>query len=303
MLINQLKNKLRFENILLQTISSFGKLCMEDISVLRLDQLHHQISGNKWFKLQYYFEDFFNSGKRHFATFGGAYSNHIAATATACQLMGIRSIGFIRGERPKIFSPTMELAQQSGMELIFLPRQQYKDKHALISGFPDYYWVPEGGYGKLGVKGAADIWNFVPDMDRYDYVVLPVGSGTTVAGILKASEPHQKILGISVMKNNFSLEAEIEQLVDDPPKMQQLRLLHDYHFGGYAKKNNELLAFMDEVWNSSQLPLDFVYTGKAFYALMDLIDKGELSSSSKILFLHTGGLQGNMSLPDGTLSY
>lgn len=303
MLINQLKSKLRFENILLQTISRFGKLYNQEISILRLDQLHSQISGNKWFKLQFYLDEFTQSSKSKLATFGGAYSNHIAATATACQLLGIPCVGFIRGEEPAEYSPTLVLAKDSGMELVFLSREQYKEKDVVMSRFADYYWVSEGGYGKLGVKGAEDIWNYIPNNQQYSHVILPVGSGTTIAGLLNGCQDHQKVVGISVMKNNFSLEKEIETLLNNPSKMQNLEINHDYHFGGYAKKTDELLAFMNQMWNEYQLPLDFVYTAKAFYALLDLSDKRKLSSRDKILFVHTGGLQGNQSLANGTLAY
>jgi len=293
--INQLKNKLQFENILLQTISVPGKLYNTKISLLRLDRLHEQISGNKWFKLQYFLLDFFTSEKEALATFGGAYSNHIAASAAACRLLSVPSIGYIRGEEPKTFSPTLTLAKENGMGLRFVSREQYKDKEKIMFETPQYYWIPEGGYGVLGAKGAADIWNYVPEKDQYTHVFLAVGSGTTIAGLLNGAAAHQHIVGVSVMKNNFSLQNEIAQLTQ-PDKIGTLSLLHDYHFGGYAKKTDPLLDFIASVEVQYNVPLDFVYTGKAFFALMDQLKKGNLPSDSRILFVHTGGLQGNQSL-------
>lgn len=302
MLINQLKNKLRFDNIPLQTISIQGKLCQHEISILRLDNLHEQISGNKWFKLQYYLNDFFESGKTVLATFGGAYSNHIAATAAACQLLAIPCIGYIRGEEPIQYSPTLRLATEIGMQLRFVDRNTYKNKEAILSENPDLYWVPEGGYGKWGMLGAADIWEYVPDRESYSHIFLPVGSGTTVAGILHGANTSQRVFGVSVMKNNLSLEKEIGMLIE-PSNIGMLKLLHDFHFGGYAKKTDDLLHFMNGVWEQYRIPLDFVYTGKTFFALMQMFESGDFAEKNKILFVHTGGLQGNQSLPQGCLNY
>ncbi len=300
MLINQLKNILRFDNIPLQTISMQGKLCQHEVSVLRLDNLHAQVSGNKWFKLQYYLNDFIESGKSILATFGGAYSNHIAATAAACNILGITCIGYIRGEQPAQYSPTLQLAVEQGMQLRFVEREIYKDKEKIMSENPALYWIPEGGYGNLGMLGAADIWNCVPNRETYSHVFLPVGSGTTVAGLLQGSNMNQQVFGVSVMKHNFSLEKEIEALV---PNTKRLELLHDFHFGGYAKKIEELLVFMKETWGKYRIPLDFVYTAKAFYALTKKVEEGIFPEGSRILFIHTGGLQGNQSLAQGTLNY
>ncbi|MFT4203754.1 MAG: pyridoxal-phosphate dependent enzyme [Chitinophagaceae bacterium] len=295
MYINQLKNTLRFDNVPLQTISVKEKSRNHDISILRLDMLHPQVSGNKWFKLQYYLDGFFRSGKGVLATFGGAYSNHIAATAAACQLLEIPCVGWIRGEEPAQYSPTLERAVHQGMQLRFVERTAYRNKEKIMSENPDYYWIPEGGYGHLGMLGAADIWNYVSQKETYSHVFLAVGSGTTTAGILHGATIGQHIMGVSVMKNNLSLEKEIAALAS-PSEMSQLQLLHGFHFGGYAQKNDELLAFMHDMWQQYRIPLDFVYTAKAFYALMQEAREGNFSEKNKVLFIHTGGLQGNQSL-------
>lgn len=304
MLINDLKNKLQFDKLALQTISVKGKLCDNEVSVLRLDCLDSQISGNKWFKLQFFLDAFFKSGKSILATFGGAYSNHIAATASACQLLSIPCIGFIRGEEPASYSPTLTLAKVNGMAFHFLSREAYKNKEQIIEMYPDCFWVPEGGYGELGMLGTADIWNYVPNKEGYTHVFLPVGSGTTIAGLLHGANALQKIIGVSVMKGNLTLEREIATLVqEDEDVLERLTLLYDYHLGGYAKKTDGLLTFMNQIWNEAHVPLDFVYTAKAFYAMMDCLDNGKIPQQAKILFIHTGGLQGNLSLPAGTLVY
>lgn len=273
--------------------------------VLRIDLLHPVVSGNKWFKLKHYLAEA-EQRQQTVLTFGGAFSNHIVATALAAKTKGLNSIGVIRGERPPTLSHTLKDAESYGMELFFVNREMYKsktvpkeklDKHDI----KNIYEIPEGGYGDKGVEGAKEIL-LRNDVFHYTHIISAVGTGTTLAGLMASSLLHQKVIGVSVLKNNYSLEAEIKSLLPEEKK-KDVTLLHDYHFGGYAKHTQALIAFMNNLYLKAGIPTDFVYTAKAFFAAFDLLHKGYFSATDKVLLVHTGGLQGNLSLPSGTLVY
>ena len=272
------------------------------VDVLRLDRIHPVVSGNKWFKLKYHLQHANKQGYRSLATFGGAFSNHIVAAAYACHKQHLECTGYIRGERPKHFSQTLLDAQGLHMHLEFLSRQDFTNKHVLIDANPAVYFIPEGGYGDPGVRGAAEILQLVPNIAAYKYIACAVGTGTMLAGIGNASLEHQQCIGVSVMKNNFSLEEETRLLLKTEVE-GRVNILHDYHFGGYAKYTRQLIDFMNKTWLAHQLPLDFVYTAKALFAIYDLINKNFFEPGRRILFIHSGGLQGNRSLPAATLCY
>ncbi|MEO6610680.1 MAG: pyridoxal-phosphate dependent enzyme [Chitinophagaceae bacterium] len=271
------------------------------VSVLRLDKIHPLLSGNKWFKLRYYLKEAKEQNKKKIVTWGGAWSNHILATAAACQLQDLCCTGLIRGEEAKSLSRTLVLAKESGMELVFLSRSDYQDKKlpAAFNG-EDYFTIPEGGYGFPGVKGAATILDFVTK-EEYTHICCAAGTGTMLAGLLQASAPANHITGISVLKNNRELEKKIDALV--PGQKKSFTILHDYHFGGYAKHPSELLAFMNSFYQETTIPTDIVYTGKLFYAVNDLIQIDFFGPGSNLLIIHSGGLQGNVSLDKGTLIF
>ncbi len=274
------------------------------LDVLRLDEWHPVVSGNKWFKLKYYLQDAFIKKYKTIATFGGAYSNHIVATAFACKERNLQSIGIIRGEKPQTLSHTLFEAQAYGMQLQFVSRDNYKNKHAIKTMFDDVYWIEEGGYGTLGANGAADILRLVDNIEIYTHIVCAVGTGTTLAGLLQTALPHQTVIGFSALKNNWSITEEVKQLLSKKEEQKQTIVIHDYHFGGYAKHNVMLLDFMNEMWRQQGLPLDFVYTAKALYGLQKVIkNKHIVQSNSRVLFVHTGGLQGNVSLPKNVLTF
>lgn len=274
------------------------------LDVLRLDEWHPVVSGNKWFKLKCYLKEALQKGYSTIATFGGAYSNHIVATAFACKEINLQSIGVIRGEKAQTLSHTLLQAQAYGMKLHFVSREQYKNKAFIKVQFPDVYWVEEGGYGTLGANGAADILGLVNDIENYTHIACAVGTGTTLAGLINAASLHYTIIGFSVLKNNVSIKEEVAQLLPEKKGQKQTLIVHDYHFGGYAKHNAELLDFMNEMWQQHRLPLDFVYTAKAFYGLRDVImNSNIIPYDSRVLFIHTGGLQGNLSLPKGALTF
>ena len=278
----------------------------QTVDVLRLDLLHPVVSGNKWFKLKEHIKAAKAEGKTTVLTFGGAYSNHIVATAAATQLTGMKSIGIIRGEELKQPSHTLLAAKDYGMQLYFVSRETYRDKNIPPQVFAAHdansiYTVPEGGYSALGAEGASDIL-LQSETLSYTHILAAVGTGTTLAGLVKASQPQQKIIGIPVLKNAFSLRQEIENLLPEE-KHGAFELLRDYHFGGYAKHTADLLNFMNDFYQQTKIRTDFVYTGKVFFAAFDLLKKAYFPPDGKLLLVHTGGLQGNASLKKGTLIF
>jgi 1-aminocyclopropane-1-carboxylate deaminase len=289
-----------FQNITTDRITfPFEKTKEIEVSVLRLDKMHSIISGNKWFKLRFYIKEAIEQQKKGIVTFGGAYSNHIIATAAACKLNGLDSIGIIRGEEASTLSHTLEQAKELGMRLHFISREDYAEKKIPISLNSDqYHFINEGGYGETGAKGAATITEYFNQQD-YTHICCAVGTGTMMAGLLNASK--QKTVGISVMKNNPGLEESVKTLLYD--KNKNFDILHDYHFGGYAKQKPALIAFMNEFYQQTGIASDFVYTGKLFYAIADLIQKGFFEKGSRLLLIHSGGVQGNISLGKGTLIF
>ncbi|MGZ8538973.1 MAG: 1-aminocyclopropane-1-carboxylate deaminase/D-cysteine desulfhydrase, partial [Flavisolibacter sp.] len=211
-----------------------------------------------------------------------------------------------RGEEPQHASFTLrEASSRYSMQLVFISREDYKKKQipsSLLStiNIDETMIVPEGGHGPEGVKGAKEILQQI-DSSQYTHILCAVGTGTTLAGLIESSSDVQQVIGISVFKNNFSLENEIEALLTS--KRKNFQLIHDYHFGGYAKYNEELLQFMNDFYRATGIPSDFVYTGKLFFAVKDLIENKYFPTGVKILVIHTGGLQGNSSLPKQTLIF
>lgn len=272
-----------------------------DVYILRLDKIHPFISGNKWFKLKYHLEEALSLRKKTLVTFGGAWSNHIHATAAACKINKLEAIGIIRGEEAGTLSSTLIQAKDLGMKLIFQGREQYRKKRVpeYIST-ADHYIVNEGGYGEKGASGAATILQHCQEQN-FSHICCAVGTGTMLAGLINSSQTFTKTVGISVMKNNTALSAEVEKLLTGP--LKKFDIIHDYHFGGYAKKNAELITFMNEFYVQTGVPTDFVYTGKLCFSISDLARKNYFPIGSKILLIHSGGLQGNQSLGKGTLIF
>jgi len=271
------------------------------VDVLRLDLIHPVISGNKWFKLKEYLRDAFNKNCDTIITYGGAYSNHIVATAAAAKQYGLQSIGIIKTHLPKQLSHTIQEAMTYGMEIRFAPTE--KDIQSFLSNIETSltYTIPMGGYGLLGKDGATSILNDV-SIGNYTHIICSVGTGTMLAGITESSLENQQVIGISAMKNNLSLEEEIRALL--PENLHNhFQVIHQYHFGGFAKHTPGLIEFMNWWYEQTGIPSDIVYTGKLFYAVHDLIQREDFPTHSKILLIHSGGLQGNCSLPKGTLIF
>jgi 1-aminocyclopropane-1-carboxylate deaminase len=297
-----LKASIRLDTISIDPITSFSSTTIES-SILRLDKLHPIVSGNKWFKLRYYIEDAMAHNASTIASFGGPYSNHLVALAFAAKENNLKSIGYVRATKEDTLTPSLQEALAYGMQLEFMGRTHFQAiKNDLLKANNKenaVYFIDEGGYGELGAKGAATILNeYCKD---YTTIIAAVGTGTMLAGLIQAAAPHQNIIGIPVLKNEKSIESEIKTLLKDSTK--QFTLLHNFHQGGYAKTNPALIAFMNQLWETEKIPSDIVYTGKLLYAVDSLIKENYFKEGSKILVIHSGGLQGNRSLPSGTLVY
>ena len=295
-------DKINFYNISVDRLS-LPMLIEKKVAadVLRLDKIHPLISGNKWFKLRFYLDEAKNRHKKTIVTFGGAWSNHILATAAACNISNLKCIGIIRGEEAANLSPTLLLAKEAGMQLLFISREDYSLKK--IPGelsSDEYYFINEGGYGMLGAEGAATILDYCYK-ENYTHICCATGTGTMMAGIIKGASLHQNIIGISVLKNNTGLEDAVIALLNG--RENTFQIFHDYHFGGYAKHKPELISFMNSFYQQTNIPSDFVYTGKLFFAITHLINTNFFPPGCKLLLIHSGGLQGNASLSKGTLIF
>lgn len=260
----------------------------------REDLLHPYISGNKYRKLKYNLEAAEKGGYRTLLTFGGAYSNHIAAVAYVGKEQGLQTIGVIRGDEVAQHwkdNPTLKRANENGMTFRFVSRTLYrqKDSEAFIlqlkKDFGSFYLVPEGGTNALAVKGCGEI--LIPSDDNFDVVCTCVGTGGTVAGLINASAAHQEVLGFEALKGDF-LKHDIDKLV----KKGNWRLITDYHFGGYAKVNEALISFINNFKVATGIPLDPIYTGKMMFGLLDMIKNDNFVPGTSILAVHTGGIQG-----------
>jgi 1-aminocyclopropane-1-carboxylate deaminase len=271
--------------------------------VKREDLNHPHISGNKWWKLKYNLEEASRLGHQTLLTFGGAFSNHLYATAAAAKELGFRSIGIVRGEETLPLNPTLTFATQSGMLLHYLSREAYREKsdpaflEEMRKKFGDVYPLPEGGTNDLAVKGCAEFGRSLSTVG-FDYLCLPVGTGGTMAGITGGLNGQKEVLGISVLKNGDFLREEIATLIKNNFKETygKWTLLTSYHHGGYARVTKELVGFIKNMKEKHDLPLDPVYTGKLLWAVMEEVKKGTFRRGSTILALHTGGLQGASTL-------
>ena len=278
------------------------------VSILRLDKLHPIVSGNKLFKLNYFLKEILDgNAPNRLLTFGGAYSNHLIATAYACKMFNIPSVGIVRGERPPTLSQTLKQCLEFGMELQFITRDLFNRKDsAEVPEMMKRIWgdcviVPEGGHHALGAKGAAHINDYCPN--DFTHICAAAGTATTIAGILSACSISQKAIVVPVLKGMTDIHERIMTVTTENINLTQLDIFDNYHFGGYAKKTKELIDFMNNIYEQHHIPTDFVYTAKMLYAVFDKIKQGYFPENSKIVCVHTGGLQGNNSQPKGTLIF
>jgi 1-aminocyclopropane-1-carboxylate deaminase len=264
------------------------------VHIKREDLIHPFVSGNKFRKLKYNLLQAKEEQQETLLTFGGAYSNHIAAVAFAGKEKGFKTIGIIRGEelRDKISeNPTLQFAENCGMQFEFVSRETYRLKteisflENLKRKFGDFYLIPEGGTNDLAIKGCEEI--LTKEDAEFDYIGCSIGTGGTICGIINSILPHQKVLGFPALKGDF-LKEEIRNIVNN----NNWELLLNYHFGGYGKVDEELIAFINQFYITNNIPLDPIYTGKMVFGVIDLIHKNYFPPQSKILLIHTGGIQG-----------
>ena len=265
------------------------------VCVLRLDTIHPTVSGNKWYKLKYNLLEFHRQQKQCLVTFGGAYSNHLVATAAACKEEDIYAIGIVRGEElDENSNDSLRHAASCGMKLFFVSRNDYRnlrdDHSSLISKLPfsasEIYFIPEGGSNDLAVKGCKEIVEEI-QVD-FDFICCACGTGGTIAGISSALKNHQQAIGVSVLKEAGYLSDRIKHLSKSPPNFQ---LIDDYNFGGYAKTTSELNEFCRLFSSQNNIPIEPVYTGKLFYGIYDLVRKGFFEKGKTIVFVHSGGVK------------
>ncbi len=277
-----------------------------EVSILRLDEIHPALSGNKLFKLYYFLKEAKKSSHKKVITFGGAYSNHLAATAFACRKNHLKCVGIVRGEKPAHLSPTLLYCLENSMHLEFLSRSSYREinqnsfLNEINKNYGEHILIPEGGFSVLGAKGAGLI-NQLYNENDYTQICLPVGTATTFAGMVIENKKGTEIIGFGVLKNMYDLDKRFEELHVNINS--GFSFINDYHFGGYAKKTIELITFMNSFYDHHKIPLDFVYTAKMMFGILDLISKDYFSKGTKILCIHTGGLQGNVSLKEGSLHF
>ena len=260
--------------------------------IKRIDLISPFVSGNKYYKLKYNLLESEKQNRKIILTFGGAYSNHIAATAFAANEKGFKSIGIIRGEETLPLNDTLIFAKLNGMELHYVTRQEYRKKHTdnfiqkLKDKFGDFYLIPEGGTNKLALKGTQEI---LDKNDTQNFICTAIGTGGSISGIVNSSYNHQKVIGFPATKGSEMLENDIRSWTNK----QNWKLINDYHFGGYAKISEELTNFIMNFYDKNNIPLDAIYTGKMMFGILDLIKKDYFPKGSSILAIHTGGLQGN----------
>ncbi len=277
-----------------------------NLYVLREDLNHPEISGNKWRKLKYNLQEAKKKGFNQLLTFGGAFSNHIAATAALGRDFGFRTIGIIRGEEALPLNATLQSAQNNGMIFKYVSRKQYQENNkyeksfveSLEKEFGKFYLVPEGGSNVFAVKGCAEIINNI-SID-YDVICSACGTGGTIAGIIASVDQDKQVLGFPALKGGKFLKEDIQQLLlayknelNCKVENTNWNLITDYHFGGFAKVKPELVDFIRSFKENHNILLDFIYTGKMLFGLFDMIKSSNQLDSKTIIVVHTGGIQGN----------
>ena len=262
-----------------------------ELYIKREDLIHPLVNGNKYRKLKYNLDHKPNC----IITFGGAFSNHIHATASAGKLYKIPTIGIIRGEED-VHNPTLQYAKSCGMKLYFVDRASYKLKEhsesakLIISQYLNPLILPEGGNNALARKGTAEVAKEIKDqLPNIDIIALSAGTGGTASGILSKKEKEQRLIVFSALKGNF-LKDEIVSMTD----ITDFELQTDYHFGGYARTQPELISFINTFYTNHKIVLDPIYNGKGLFGLIDLIKKNYFAKGSKIVWVLTGGQQGNI---------
>ena len=264
------------------------------LSVKREDLIHPEISGNKWRKLKYNLKNAYKENVEYVITFGGAFSNHIYATASACKAIGLKSVGIIRGEYD-IHNPTTQFAKKCGMELRFVERNQYREKEhnpvikSIIQAYGNHILIPEGGSNALAQKGLQDLSNEINEL-KHNIIMVSAGTGSTAIGIIQNLNPEKKLWIFSSLKSDYLKDIILKETPHD--KQHQLTFIDQYHFGGYGKTPKELITSINDFKKETTIPLDPIYNGKLVSGFCDLVHRGLIDNSQSYLWIHTGGLQG-----------
>lgn len=266
--------------------------------IKRDDLIHSAVQGNKWRKLKYNLLEARLNGQHTILTFGGAYSNHIYAVAAAAKIFHFKAIGIIRGDETAVQSPTLQFAGSQGMQLHYMDRETYRHKEdatnieSLRVQLGDFYYVSEGGTNIFALEGVAEI---IPELNvSYDYLCTACGTGGTLAGLVSGLRGEKKLIGFSSLKGTDTLTGKVNELVQEytGEEFGNFEVNFNYHFGGYARVKPELIDFIKQFKRDYDIQLEPVYTGKMFYGLFDMIQKDVFVKGTRIVALHTGGLQG-----------
>jgi 1-aminocyclopropane-1-carboxylate deaminase len=271
------------------------------IQLARLDKIHPLISGNKLYKLYYFLQRAAQNNIPVVKTFGGPYSNHLVATASACNMMQLGAVGFVRGEQPSELSDTLIQCQQLGMQLVFLSRDAYRRQCMLFEESKQHITIPEGGFHPLGAKGAKIISRH-PGFEEATHIMTALGTATSFAGLLQGFNGTKTLIGINVLKGESDIQQRLAFL-NEGRTYNNYQVKNDYHFGGYARQTPDLFNFMNKLYEETGIATDFVYTAKMMYAAVDLITRGIIPPGSRLVCIHSGGLQGNSGLKPGTLIF
>ena len=261
--------------------------------IKREDLIHDIVSGNKWRKLNYNFKYIKEKKIKKILSFGGAYSNHLHALSWLAKKNNIKSFGLVRGCKLSIENSTLSFCKKNKMDLFFLDRSTYRNNKynnpifkKIIKSEENIFVIPEGGFNEFGIKGCEEIMNEVNE--HYDIICCSIGSGCTAVGIIKSLKFNQSFLGFSSFKNN----SQIKNIISEKVKTMNWEINSEYNFGGFGQVNDELKKFIKDFKNTYAIMLDPIYTSKLFFGLFDMISKNKLPKDSRILVLHTGGLQG-----------
>ncbi|NCU02728.1 MAG: pyridoxal-phosphate dependent enzyme [Chitinophagaceae bacterium] len=276
-------------------------------TVARLDLLHPFISGNKYFKLKYNLQQAIQQQKQGILTMGGAYSNHLAATAFACNEQGFISAGIIRGEIQQPLNSTLSFCTKQHMQLIAVSRKEYASTSAavkqIIARHPHLLFVPEGGNNEEGFNGCKEILQQVEKAASFTHIVCAVGTGTTFKGIAVSASAHQTVIGIPVLKIREEEQDAFIQHHISPAALSKQQILFGHAGKGYGRTDELLINFINSFYTKTSIPTDIVYTGKLMQAVISLAEQGYFPAESKVLVIHSGGLQGNNSLSAETLLF
>ncbi|MDB5255519.1 MAG: 1-aminocyclopropane-carboxylate deaminase [Chitinophagaceae bacterium] len=288
------------------TITKISHEKTDNLYLARLDQLPYPAGGNKWFKLKYNLLEAERSGIKQLITFGGAYSNHLYATAEAADYFGFQSIGIVRGEEHLPLNDTLQHCVNKGMQLFYMSREEYRRKTEADfiqrwmyeQEIPTGYLIPEGGSNAFAVEGVRELVGLLPS--DTDIIATACGTGGTMAGFIAGIKSHQEVWGVAALKGADFLVNDIQSLLSgyQDTAGKNWKLLLDYHWGGYAKLPDELLSFVQQFKKEQGITLDPTYTSKLLFGLFDLADKNRLPKNKKIVVLHTGGQQAWDGLPE-----